>query len=265
MAAIDKTYVKSYKEYNEFKEWAKDKVITFFDGLTRNVKDFIYEWQEEDFIAGEIYKNECIYVETDSDNIYYYIKDIDWDNDIVLLIYEEDGVEKPLKMSIQEVQKIKQDCYELPVINSPTYLDIFLVQNCPIKFIQNRMKEVYHKDFYNKMKEIDLSAKPPKELQQNRKITVTKNDKYTKFPIHNKPYGKVKNWWLQSNNYIWFNSETNTWVDEIYWYYPVNTNTAHFKSLKAVIRHLRKQYLPTGISFILSGRYVGEEYLIKIK
>lgn len=41
-----------------------------------------------------------------------------------------------------------------------------------------------------------------------------------------------------------------------------NTNTAHIKSIKGVVRHLRKQYLPKGVTFNLIGRYVGEEYLV---
>lgn len=48
-------------------------------------------------------------------------------------------------------------------------------------------------------------------------------------------------------------------------YYPHNTNTAHISSVKGIIRHLRKQYLPTGLKFTLIGRYVGEEYEVTIK
>jgi hypothetical protein len=36
----------------------------------------------------------------------------------------------------------------------------------------------------------------------------------------------------------------------------MDTNTAHITSIKALIRHLRKQYLPKGITFTLSGRYI---------
>jgi hypothetical protein len=46
--------------------------------------------------------------------------------------------------------------------------------------------------------------------------------------------------------------------------YPHNTNTATVTSIKALVRHLRKQYLPKGITFRLMGRYVGEEYLVTV-
>ena len=32
---------------------------------------------------------------------------------------------------------------EIPVWNTPTYLDIWLIRNCPIEFIQERLKEQY--------------------------------------------------------------------------------------------------------------------------
>ncbi|MCP4255492.1 MAG: hypothetical protein GY775_19225 [Candidatus Scalindua sp.] len=72
-------------------------------------------------------------------------------------------------------------------------------------------------------------------------------------------------WWLQCEDVYWgYNDVTRIWAnDEMY--YPTRTNTAHITSIKALIRHLRKQYLPKGIEFSLSGRYIGEDYTIKIK
>jgi hypothetical protein len=61
-----------------------------------------------------------------------------------------------------------------------------------------------------------------------------------------------------------YNKKNRVWVAPNI-YYPFNTNTAQTGSLKAIIRHLRKQYLPSGISFTISGKYVGEEYLALIK
>lgn len=33
---------------------------------------------------------------------------------------------------------------------------------------------------------------------------------------------------------------------------------------KALVRHLRNQYLPKGVVFTISGRYVGEEYIAMV-
>jgi len=152
---------------------------------------------------------------------------------------------------------------EIPIMNTPTWLDIYLIQNCKNDFVLNRMKSVYGKNSYKEYQTVDLTAKPPKEFQQNRKISISKC-KTTKFPLHSKPYNG-KFWWLQcdDNNFL-YNDETKIWTS---WdnYYPHNTDTAHITSIKALVRHLRKQYLPKGISFTLMGTYIGEEYLVKIK
>jgi hypothetical protein len=153
---------------------------------------------------------------------------------------------------------------EIPIMNTPYWVDVYLIQNCKSKFVLDRMKEVYSEDSINEFKTVDLSSKPPKDFQQNRKITIKKY-KTSKFPIHNKPYkfkGKVT-WWLQSDDYFSYNDETKTWVSYDS-YYPNNTNTAHLTSIKAIIRHLRKQYLPKGLVFSITGRYFGEEYKIII-
>jgi hypothetical protein len=155
------------------------------------------------------------------------------------------------------------DGRELPIMNTPTWLDIYLIQNCKIKFVLDRMKDVYGKNSYKEFKTVNLTAKPSEEFQQNRKIII-KNCNTTKFPIHNTPYGKSKYWWLQCDDSFWYNDETKTWTNSDF-YYPHNTNTAHILSIKSLIRHLRKQYLPKGVTFTISGRYIGEEYKVLIK
>ena len=144
------------------------------------------------------------------------------------------------------------DGRELPIMNTPTWLDIYLIQNCKIKFVLDRMKDVYGKNSYKEFKTVNLTAKPSEEFQQNRKIII-KNCNTTKFPIHNTPYGKSKYWWLQCDDSFWYNDETKTWTNSDF-YYPHNTNTAHILSIKSLIRHLRKQYLPKGVTFTISGR-----------
>jgi hypothetical protein len=152
---------------------------------------------------------------------------------------------------------------EIPIMNTPTWLDIYLIQNCKSQFVLERMKTVYNKATYQKFTTVDLTTKPPKEFKQNRKITIKTNNK-SKFPIHSKPYGSKTKWWLQCNGDFWYHDETRMWVNNNT-YYPHNTDTALISSIKSVIRHLRKQYLPKGIVFTISGRYVGEEYSIYIQ
>lgn len=148
---------------------------------------------------------------------------------------------------------------EIPIMNTPTWLDAYLIQNCNIKFVSERMVDVYDEEYYNILKNKSFD-KIPEWYKQNRNILIQRT-KTTKYPIHNKVF-ICKKWWLQSNCFF-YNSETNTWVnkDDLY---PYNTNTSHHKTVKSVVRILRKQHLPSGVEFRLLGGCKGEDYKITI-
>lgn len=154
---------------------------------------------------------------------------------------------------------------EIPVMNSATWLDAWLLQNCKVPFVIDRLNDVYSADSISKMLSIDFAAKPSEIYQKNRKIVV-KRYKYTKYPIHNYPLncvGKVR-WWLQSNGNLWYCTESKTWLSKEQWH-PYDTNTSHPTTVKAMVRQLRKQYLPKGVTFTLSGSLKGERYLVEVK
>jgi len=163
---------------------------------------------------------------------------------------------------VWEYEKEHFDNGKIPIMNTPTWLDIYLIQNCKSKFVLDRMSDVYGDESYEEFRHINLSAKPPIEFQQNRKITIKRSER-TLFPLHSKPYASKLEWWLQCNDDFGYHTETKIWSSYDY-HYPRDTNTAHIKSIKGIVRHLRKQYLPKGITFNLSGRYIGEEYLITV-
>ncbi len=202
MASIDKIYTDSYAEYKEFKDWADAQRVTFYDGYSLCVGDWVWRRCEADFANGSI-----------------------------------------------------------PIANTPQWMDAYLVQNCKCQFVLDRLKYVYSEETYSELATVDLSAGPPADYQQNRKIKIMRYEK-SKYPIHSKPYFGGR-WWLENCLGYWYNSTTQVWVYKSY--YPIDTNIAHIKSIKGVIRHLRKQFLPKGEIFILSGRCVGEEYLVKVK
>lgn len=164
---------------------------------------------------------------------------------------------------IYEYSENDFDGDEIPIMNTPTWLDIYLIQNCKIQFVLDRMQAVYGKESYDNFKTINLSACPSDDYKQNRKIVIKKNNR-TKFPLHSKPYGGKMQWWLQSDNEFWYDDKTKTWSNSDM-HYPYNTNTAHLSSIKSLIKHLRKQYLPKGAQFRISGRYVGEDYSVYIR
>lgn len=163
---------------------------------------------------------------------------------------------------VREYEKEDFDGKARPIMNTPTWLDIYLIQNCKSDFVLDRMRTVYGEESYKGFQTIDLTAPPSGDFRQNRKITI-KRSKRTKFPLHKTPYGGKIEWWLQCNDSFGYCDETKVWSSYEN-HYPHNTNTSHIKSVKGVVRHLRKQYLPKGITFNLIGRYVGEIYLVEV-
>jgi hypothetical protein len=161
---------------------------------------------------------------------------------------------------VRNYEKEDFDEGEIPIMNTPTWLDIYLIQNCKSDFVLDRMKSVYNEEEYKKFQIIDLTTPPSEHFKQNRKIIIKRNDK-AKLPLHKKPYGGKTKWWLQCNDDFWYHDKTKVWSSSEY-YYPHNTNTALISSIKGVVKHLRKQYLPKGITFTISGRYIGDEYLV---
>ena len=53
MAAIDKTYVSTWEEYNEYVKWAKDRVFVCPNGTKIRPIDYVYDYGYEHF-DGEI-------------------------------------------------------------------------------------------------------------------------------------------------------------------------------------------------------------------
>lgn len=192
-------------------------------------------------------------------NSYQEYKDFkDWADTQFLIFF--DGHKVCIGDWVYDLNESDFDNGERAIMNTPTWLDIYLIQNCKSEFVLNRMKVVYGEKDYNSFKTIKLN-KLPEDFKQNRKIVIGRG-KRTRFPLHSKPYGGYT-WWLQSNSGFNYNDETKRWISDLE-YYPTNTNTSHPKSLKGLVRHLRKQYLPKGAIFNLSGRYVGEEYIVKV-
>lgn len=163
---------------------------------------------------------------------------------------------------IWDLDKDDFDGRELPIMNTPTWLDIYLIQNCPIKFVSDRMKEVYGKS-YNKLKKEGFCGELPDDYKQNRKIII-KNTYRTRMPINNKAF-MGRTWLVQSDDFRWgYNDEWECWVDRDL-NIPSNTNTMHVKTIKSLVRKMRKMFLPSGIEFSIIGRLDGQCYKMVIK
>ena len=150
---------------------------------------------------------------------------------------------------------------ELPVMNTSQSVDLFLIQNCNLKFVQDRMREVYNKDTYEEFKTMKFPTEKPDGHERGRRVTI---NRLGRLPLYNKGINSHKSWWLQPHpdQDIYYDRTYRVWVTDLF--LPFNSNTHTSSTIKSLIRHLRKQYLPVGAKFILSGRYIGEKFLVTI-
>ena len=57
MAAIDKTYVNTWQQYCEIRDWTKGKIVEYPNGVKEPLSNYVIGWDEEDF-SGEGFNGE---------------------------------------------------------------------------------------------------------------------------------------------------------------------------------------------------------------
>lgn len=218
MAAIDKTYVTSYDDYINLKEWASQQSFTCPNGQVIKPIKYMYKWDKR------------TWDETQLDYI------------------ARNG--KPTAF---------------PVLNTPEALDYFLIKYCPFQFVQDRMKEVYSEDYINKIINGESDYDHYHRIIGNN----IKCIKYPKFGNKSK-LQEPKKWltWItveyQDTDKLesfWYNEDYDTWVES----YELGTATTNvctkpIKSVKALIRKIRKWRLPKNTIVTFSGKYVDNEF-----
>lgn len=199
MASIDKTYL-NREQYHILKEWVKDKVCIYNNGIKSQVSNWLYKWNNEDFEYS---------------------------------VYN-DGT--------------------LPCWNTDECQDRWLLMNCPLPFIQRRLSEQYTN--------LDYLFKDP----------TPRTSCATHFNVIKKPQFnlKIRGCWfiniVDENNYWWYNEEYDYWTCNGE-FLPANSSCAWMKNftIDKFKRKLKKWKIPAGLKIIISGRYVGQTYMIKTR
>lgn len=218
MAAIDKTYTKSWEEYQSLVAWCKGKSFTLNNGDVIRPSKYIYEWSKEDF----------------------------------------DGKK------------------ELPIWNTPTYLDIWLIRNCPLEFIQESLKEQYgggwSKEAFTEHNDEDmyhqiLTYTSPYDLFERKgshKFSI-------KYEINDRFKDDGLWWWIDILDYgWWYNDKHKMWYhdDEAL---PIDSNVAHFDgnmSKRKLARLIKKWDLPRGTRLRFRAyynRYLRKDFIVTIR
>lgn len=169
-----------------------------------------------------------------------------------------------------EVIDILNKRKSIPVLNTSTSVDYFLIKYCPLEIIQNRMKEVYDKTFYNSVKNgtsiYDVSVKS-KEIGKHFNIIV--KPKFCKLA---KVFSSYCNRYIKQTydvqtdiSITGYNEEKDIWIltNEL-GSTDSNTATTKCRSFKAVCRKIMKWNLPVGTKVYFFGKYKGEYGCIRI-
>lgn len=164
---------------------------------------------------------------------------------------------------------------ELPIWNTPTYLDIWLIRNCPLEFIQDRLKEQYgggwSKEAFSNHNDDDmyhqiLNHTSPYDLYERKgshKFSI-------KYSINNKFKDDDLFWWVNVMGLgWWYNDKHKMWYhnDEAL---PISCSSAHLKgnlSKRRLARLIKRWNLPKGTEIQFVGdykRYIQKEFTVTI-
>ena len=251
MAAIDKIYLNSYKNYIQFREWLlqqpklKDKYGTevslmnyFFNYCDKN------SWNEGHPVYCAPY-----YVDA------YIIRNcpLKFVQDELELMYGFWSQER-IKSFYNNVKNWDSSKGECPYWAK---LDDFIILEDGTMTIKGLDEE----NSYIAIKKGNLYNSPKREdYEYGKKFRCIKHPKY----LYNTPYG-CKRWFITvntpNNDYMVYHRNYNSWdfPDEFVlsdW----NSNTAYCKTIKALKRLILKWKLPIGAIVTASGRYTSDEY-----
>lgn len=233
MAAIDKTYLKNWEQFDAVRNWAKEKCLTFKNGKTERLSDYMYypdlTKQEWDRMHAEriAYANEHY-------NTPEHIAEMrKWEGDSWTFNAE--------------------DYFDVVLWSTPTYADVFLIRNCPFDFIHERLKEQYGEEEYEQIK----NGTSVFDTFQRNGLGRNAHVKFSKNAIA--PRDKKCWWWIDIIDWGWWYNE-----DDDMWYnhYELMPTTCNVKdkihgalTKKNIVNMIRRWNLPKGIKVRFTCRF----------
>lgn len=167
-------------------------------------------------------------------------------------------------MSKDEVESWLSEQESIPVMSTSNSMDYFLIKNCPIKCIHDKIKGVYSKRYYDSIlngnSNYDTFVRPEvgKHVRIIKRPKYNKLYKYKRFGKYHKQHGYTLDF-MFDNMVVKYNKDFNIFVfpDEL------GKGGAYIKTecktLKSLIRKVRKLNIPVGTHIIFEGMYIGED------
>lgn len=168
-------------------------------------------------------------------------------------------------MSKDEVESWLSERESIPVMSTSNSMDYFLIKNCHIKCVQDTMKVVYNETHYNSIlngnSDYDTFVKP----EVGKHVRITKKPKYNNLSKYKRfgRYYKQHSYEIEFRYNDWFvayNKEHDIFIlpDEL----GEGTDMCikmNCKTLKSLIRKVRKLNIPIGTVVRFTGMCIGED------
>lgn len=270
MAGIDKTYISNWEVFDKVRNWAKEQSFKLKNGQVIKLIDYMYypnltkeEWDE--------WHDERIQYAIEHYSTPEYIKELKE-------LYGDDWEFNP------------ENYFDVVLWNTPVYVDIWLIRNCPFEEIQDRLKEQYgngwsktaltdHKSTYEQIKN---HCSIYDTYQRNG---LGKRAKVSFYNIYGKSFrDKNSIWWIKVNPYwlgkkrskfetgdtYWYNETDNMWYKDEEAMPWTCSNMIYKGNLnkKKIIKMIKKWDLPKGsiVKFEQSWkRYLVHEFYCIVK
>lgn len=166
-------------------------------------------------------------------------------------------------MSEAEVKEWLCEQREVPVMNTSYSMDYYLIKYCPLDIVQNQLRQMYGEQYDNIKNGKSRFDTFTRKRKIGTKVVLKKWKKHT-----NQNYVSGRCFWvsaMHNGELLWWSDAINRfiWTDEL-----GIRNSSQFlgcKSIKALIRRLRKMELPKGAVVCATGRYVYEKWEFVIK
>lgn len=256
MAAIDKTYLYRWEDYEALLNWCKSVgAVTDDYGLTIIPLNWLWEYSKEEF----------------EDSINRQIKEC-WEH-YHKGLYKESLDKGWISKEDYDNWVPLKHIWGIPVWNTSTRLDIFLIRNCPLEFIQDRLKEQYgggwskqaftdHNDI-NMYEQIKNKISPYDTFKRNglgKNIRIAKHNFPKPFHIRGGfYYNTTIHVEFPEGQHGWYYGDHDYWPlpDERFLYSGGSSSCANFKghiSPKALFRKFQKWDFPKGTKVTVEYR-----------
>ncbi len=233
MAAIDKTYLNNWEQFDKARNWAKETRIPLKNGKTVCMSDFMYypDLTKQDW--NEMHDERIKYANKHYNTSEHIAEMRQWEGDDWVFNAE--------------------DYFDVVLWNTPTYADVFLIRNCPFDFIHERLKEQYGEEEYEQIK----NGTSVFDTFQRNGLGRSAHVKFSKNAIA--PRDKKCWWWIDIIDWgWWYNEDDDMWYNH-YELMPttcnVNDKIHGALTKKNIVNMIRRWNLPKGIKVRFTCRF----------